>query len=193
MRYFAAFLLSVLALPAAADIIVYTATLSGSAEDPPNASTGTGTARVTIDDSLLAPSMRVQASFQGLVGAATVAHIHCCTTTPFAGIAGVATPTPTFPGFPSGVMAGSYDTTFDMLLASSFNPSFVTAQGSTDAAWTALLAGLAEGRAYLNIHTSSFGAGEIRGFLVAVPEPGTLALFGFGLAGLALRGRRRAA
>jgi hypothetical protein len=57
-----------------------------------------------------------------------------------------------------------------------------------------LLSGAAAGRAYLNIHTTEFPNGEIRGFLIAVPEPGTWAMMilGFGIAGASLR-RRRAA
>ena len=39
------------------------------------------------------------------------------------------------------------------------------------------------GRAYINFHTVQFGSGEIRGTLL-LPEPGTIALLGLGLAGL---------
>jgi hypothetical protein len=44
----------------------------------------------------------------------------------------------------------------------------------------ALALGLAEGKAYLNIHTSFAPGGEIRGFLNEVPEPASLALLGVG-------------
>lgn len=45
------------------------------------------------------------------------------------------------------------------------------------------VAGLLAGESYLNIHTTQFPGGEIRGFLVAqVPEPGTFGLLGIGLA-----------
>jgi len=169
------------ALPAAAHETIYVADLSGAAEAPPNASPGTGTVRVTIDFDLV--TMRVEASFSGLIGTTSAAHIHCCTASPGVGTAGVATPVPSFPGFPSGVTSGSYDQTFDMTDAGSYNPAFVTASGGTVGdAFAALVAGMDGGQAYLNLHTSIFPGGEIRGFLAPVPEPETYALMLLGLA-----------
>ena len=48
-----------------------------------------------------------------------------------------------------------------------------------------------DGKAYWNIHSSAFGGGEIRGFMVPVPEPGTLAIAGLAAAGLAVGAWRR--
>ncbi len=156
--------------------IVYSVTLDGPSESPANTSPGTGTGTVTFDGN----TMRVQASFSGLLsltgaGASsgvTASHIHAATSVAGAGTAGVATQTPTFVGFPLGVQSGTYDTTFDMTLASSFNPTYVTNNGgTTTSAFAALQLAAADGKAYLNIHTNAFTGGEIRGFLTAVPEP----------------------
>lgn len=56
---------------------------------------------------------------------------------------------------------------------------------------TAQLPNLLAGHLYLNFHTQSFPGGEIRGQILQVPVPGSLALFGLGL-GLAACLARRA-
>jgi hypothetical protein len=173
-----------------ATTIKYSATLNGANEDPKNSSPGTGFTTVLIDDET--NKMTVNASFSGLTAPTTASHIHCCTLLPLQGKAGVATALPTFPAFPLGVTSGTYTETFDLLNLSTYNTSFVTSNGgSVESARLAFLAGLASGRAYLNIHTTAFPGGEIRGFLTEVPEPGSIALFGLGAAGLAALQRRR--
>lgn len=147
---------------------IYWVNLSGLAEAPPNNSPGTGKSLVTIDD--VANTMRVQSTFSGLLGNLTVSHIHAQTTLAGTGTAGVATSVPTFTDFPSGVTAGTYDRTFDMLLSSSYNPTYVTNNGGTPAtAWAALRAAIGAGKAYHNVHSASFPGGEIRGFLNLCP------------------------
>jgi hypothetical protein len=169
-----------------ATIIQYTADLNGPNEDPPNASPGIGFATVTVDD--VANTMHVQVTFSGLLGPTTAAHIHCCTTIPLIGTAGVATTIPNFAGFPLGVTSGIYDNILDMTLSSSYNPNFVSAHGGTTAGAEAFLFnGMVLNESYFNIHTTVVGSGEIRGFLTqvsGVPEPTTLALLSFGLVGL---------
>jgi len=176
--------------PAAAATLTYEANLSGATEIPPTGSTGSGFAIVTIDT--IADTMRVQESFSGLEAGTTASHIHCCAIQP--ATVGVATTVPTFPAFPLGVTAGTYDHTLDMTSLASFNPAFVTANGGTAAsAFAALLAGLNGGEAYINIHTTTFPTGEIRGILEATPLPSTLPLTitGFGLIGLLSWRRKR--
>ncbi len=171
-----------------AALLLYSTTLSGAAESPPNASPGTGSVLVTIDDVL--QTMRVQASFTGLTGNTTAAHIHGMTAAPGTGTAGVITTTPSFVGFPAGVTSGSMDQTYDLTLASTYNATFVTAQGGVNGARLALLNGLTSGTTYFNVHTTTFGGGEIRGFLTAVPEPSSLLVIGTVAAGAAWRVRR---
>jgi hypothetical protein len=169
-----------LSASASAVTIVFSAPLAPEAVG----ATGSGTATVTFDTTLM--TMRVEATWTGLSGNTSASHIHCCTTSPGVGNVGVATQVPSFAGFPNGVTAGSYDNTFDMTLAASWNPAFVTANGGTpSSAFTALLTGLQNDRAYLNIHTTTFPGGEIRARLALIPEPSTLALAAVGLAGLA--------
>ena len=158
--------------------LIFTATMSGSQETPPNTSTGSGFATVTLNGNLLT----VNESFSGLSAAATGAHIHCCAA-PGAS-ASIVVPFP-FPPFPAAT-SGTFSDTFDL-------STFSFSGGATEASF---IAGLESGLAYVNIHDINFPAGEIRGQLVQVtstPEPGTLLLLGTGIAGGAGALRRRAA
>lgn len=170
---------------------VYEAKLFGSNEIPAVTTPGFGTATITLDEDAM--SMRVQASFEGLQGAVGSAHIHCCTAQPASGTAGVATPLPSFPGFPAGVTAGSYDQTFDLSQAGNWNNAFInTHGGNVELAFQAFSQGLAQEKAYFNLHTSAFPGGEIRGTLVSVvPEPSALMLMSVGLVAFAGASRLR--
>jgi len=171
---------------ASAGVITYSAVL-GNFENPPTGSSGTGFALITVDSVL--NTMLVDLTFSGLTSGVTASHIHCCVA--LGGNAGVATTIPTFTGFPSGVTFGTYNHSFDLTQASSWNPTFIPANGGTTASAEAvLLAGLAANQTYLNIHTTNFGGGEIRGFLAAVPEPNTFLLAGAVLAGFLIRRRK---
>jgi hypothetical protein len=172
--------------------LVYTAHLDGPSEDTPNASPATGFSTVTYD--ALAHTLQVEVTFADLLGPTTAAHIHAPTDNPLTGTAGVATQTPYFSGFPIGVTSGSYDHTFDLTDAASFNGTYVTANGGTAAgAEAALATAMADGKAYLNIHTNVVPGGEIRGFLVAVPEPASAALVAAAVVGCLAPARRRRA
>lgn len=180
--------------PAAATTFFFEATLNGASEEPANFSPGFGFAKVAYNDA--AQTMTLDVVFQDLIGTTIASHIHGPTAFAGQGTTGVATTTPTFPDFPLGVTAGTYLRTFDMTLASSYNPTFLNNAinaGSTTTASATLLAAMKDGKSYLNVHTVEFPGGEIRGFLTAVPEPQTWALMilGFGMAGATLR--RRAA
>ena len=175
--FFAVLAVALIGLAGGSDagVIVYTTDLSGPNESPPNVSPGTGFAEVDFDN--VAQTLHVHVTFSGLLGTTTASHIHAATAVPGTGKAGVATTTPNFSGFPLGVTVGTYDNTLDLTLASSYNPAYVTAHGGTPAgAESALVASLAAGTSYLNIHTTAFPGGEIRGFLepVSTPEPATL-------------------
>ena len=175
---------------AKADQLVFTTTMTGAQEVPPSDSPGIGSALVTIDT--ITNLMTVNVSFAGLVSPTTIAHIHCCAAP--GGIAIPATTVPSFPGFPVGVTTGTYLQTFDLTLASTYNPAFIAANGGTVAgAQAAFTTGLINGLAYFNIHTTQFPGGEIRGQLQAVPEPATLLLLSSGIVGVAgaLQKRRK--
>jgi hypothetical protein len=105
--------------------ITFTGVFSGANENPATGSPGTGTAMVTLDQST--HSLVVDVVFSNLFtttptggpSGTTAAHIHCCIAPP--GNAGVATTVPTFPGFPLGVTSSTYQDSFDLLSADSYN------------------------------------------------------------------------
>src|SRR5262245_35958893 len=111
---------------AQADIIVLRAALTSAAENnPANNSPGLGEAIVILDT--VTGELKVKASFSGLQGTTTAAHIHGPVVPPALN-AGVMTQVPLFEGFPTGVTSGTYQHVFDIDDASFYNPGFLSGQ-----------------------------------------------------------------
>jgi hypothetical protein len=153
---------------ARAQTVIFTASLDGAQEVPSNGSGGTGSG--TLNFNSTTRDWTLSGTFTGLTGTTNNAHIHG----------------PAAPGVSAGVVTGITYTTGATSGTFSGAGTFSVSQAND------LLAGLY----YINIHTSAFGGGEIRGQLTAVPEPSTYALGAGGVvlaaAGL-LRARRRGA
>lgn len=142
--------------------------LDGLQETPPNASPGTGTGTLFLDD--VTGDYTISGTFQNLLATTNNAHIHG----------------PGAPGVPAGVVHGL---TFDSGVTSG---NYSNGAGLTNFT-PAQMADLINGLYYVNIHTTAFPAGEIRGQILLVPEPGTAALVALGLLGLVARRRSIAA
>jgi CHRD domain/PEP-CTERM motif len=163
----------VCAAPAQAHVVSYLGTFGAEAAG----ATGAGYLRLDYNDE--AHTLGIYADWSGLSGTTSNAHIHCCTGAPRSGTAGVALAEPggRLPGFPLGIRSGNYNRVINLADLGMYNAAFVTASGGTAAgAESRLMNNLASGQAYFNIHSSTFGGGEIRAFVSAVPEPGSLAL-----------------
>lgn len=185
MKALAAAVLLSTAVAAQASVLTFYASFAPEAVG----ATGSGSATFTFDD--VTNVLHYTGSFSGLSANATAAHFHCCTAVPNAGNAGVAVVTPSLPGFPLGVTAGSFDNSLDLDLAASFNPAFVTASGSVNQARDRFIQNIYEQRVYFNIHSTAFPGGEIRGFLVPEPTSAALALAALLALGATGAARRR--
>jgi hypothetical protein len=159
--------LPAMAPPAAAQ--EFAAILDGARVAPPNRSPGRGEAVVTV---AAAGTLRVRIDFAGLAGETTAAHIHCCTAQAGRGIIGIAVTPVTLSGFPVGIRSGTYEQPFDLDRSSTYTLHFIAnfGGGTLVGAAAALIAGMRDGRAYVDIHSTAYPDGELRGFLRPVTE-----------------------
>lgn len=122
-------------------------------------SPGTGTASVVLDD--VSGAITVSGSFSGLTGTRTDQHIHG----------------------PAGV--GATASVFFPLSGSGGNSGTISGTGTLTPTQVGYIT---SGNSYINIHTTTFGGGEIRGQVV--PEPASLGLIGLAMAAATRRRRR---
>jgi hypothetical protein len=154
----------------------FTVSLDG-AQDGGLGRTGSGSGTITFDN--VANTLTFNnIAWSGLSANSTAAHIHG----------------PGAPGVPAGVLyplnptyttVGGTSGTFSGTLPLVTNPNGTT---FTIADQVTQLEG---GLWYLNIHSTAFGGGEIRGQVLPVPEPSTLALIALGTGALIWRLRRK--
>lgn len=159
-------LLAIAAVGPAGAQTVFNATLDGAQETPPVVTPGFGTGVFILNAA--ETELSVNVSFSGLVEPANNAHIHQAP-----------------PGIPGGVvipLSFPTATSGSIVQVVSITPDLVTA--------------LKDGNLYVNIHSAHAPSGEIRGQILraeVIPEPGALAMFLPGLAGMGLMARRRRA
>jgi len=187
---------------------ILTANLTNAQEVPPavpTTSTGAarlasfGTAMFVLNDEMNALTMTVTVFNIDFTGSQTpdtndnliAAHIHASATAA--------------PGVNAPVVWGFFGSPFNDNNPNdvTFTPFATGIGGTITGKWdapegnsttlTSQLTNILTGHAYINFHTVQFTGGEVRGFLIATPEPSTFGLIGAAflcLAGAAIRNRR---
>jgi hypothetical protein len=163
------------ATPARADFLAE-AILDSAQETPPNSSPGTGMA--IFNYSSTAQDLTYSVSFQNLLAPATVSHIHFAPP----GVAGPVILPLTNAGPPSAT-SGTFSGT---LTALDLNPDPAGGINS----FADAIAAIEAGDTYINVHSTQFPGGEIRGQINLAPEPATLGMVA-GILSLGFLARRR--
>jgi hypothetical protein len=171
-------LLSVVALCASAMVAQgqsYIANLTP-AQDGGGLRQGSGFATLVLSST---NTLKITGAWGGLSAPMTLGHIHG----------------------PSGPLPSSAAVIYDLI-----GPGILTGQGNTFGTYNGgsitiapigsytvaqQISDLNNSLWYLNIHSTAFPGGEIRGVITPVPEPSTLALAGLGALGVIRRFRRR--
>ena len=178
-----------LAVPHRANAVtMFTVTLTGSQEVPPNPSSASGLARFVLNDAMTALTFSATIFGLDFTGSRTpnpldnliAAHIHA----------------PAPPGVNAGVVWGFFGapfndnnpndqvvTPFGIGVGGMISGKWDLPEGNTTTL-AAQLPNILAGNSYINFHTVQFPGGEIRGQIDQVPEPAGLILIGAGLAGL---------
>ena len=167
-----------LALPMVSGAVtkVYTLNLDSSQEVPANLSPAVGSAQITVNDT--ADTISFVLTAFTLQGTFANAHIH-----------GQA-----MPGSNAGVvfdLLTNADAMGQVMVGSFAIPNSYALVGSNKATTFADAINAAPWMFYVNLHTSAFPGGEIRGQLAPVPEPSTYAMLLGGLAVVGFLASRR--
>ena len=132
-------------------------TMTGYQETPGVASEGTGTFSATIDDD--SSTITFEETYSGLSAPALVSHVHFGNRFDSGGVSFFLCGGGSKPPCPPG-------TTTPATVTGTVTPADVigpAGQGIAPGEFGKIVAAMRAGEAYANIHTSKFGAGEIRG------------------------------